>query len=108
MFRISSFLPLSLLGLFALVTAQNLDVDVNWRVGTPHSSLYQQRVVLNYFVLWQKYSNSRPRSERVSIAQNAIDAMQAQLNIETGLFHGVSSLTSILSCGGLLTKDICK
>lgn len=49
MFRISSFLPLSLLGLFALATAQNLDVDVNWRVGTLDEVSHP--VVLNHFIL---------------------------------------------------------
>ncbi|KIM38391.1 hypothetical protein M413DRAFT_447860 [Hebeloma cylindrosporum] len=67
MLKFPCLLQVSLFALFGLAIAQNLDVDVNWR----------------------KYSNSRPRSERVSIAQNAINAMQPQLNTGTGEFNGI-------------------
>ncbi|KAF8074659.1 endo-1,6-alpha-mannosidase [Lyophyllum atratum] len=38
---------------------------------------------------WRKYSNSRPRTERIQISQNAINAIMPQLDIATGEFKGI-------------------
>ncbi|KAJ7902488.1 endo-1,6-alpha-mannosidase [Mycena leptocephala] len=38
---------------------------------------------------WRKFSNSRPVSERITIAQNAINQMTPQLNSATGEFNGI-------------------
>ncbi|GLB43346.1 putative glycoside hydrolase family 76 protein [Lyophyllum shimeji] len=38
---------------------------------------------------WRKFSNSRPLSERISISQNAINAILPQLNSATGEFNGI-------------------
>ncbi|KAF8159936.1 endo-1,6-alpha-mannosidase [Crassisporium funariophilum] len=38
---------------------------------------------------WRKFSNSRPLSERISISQNAINAITPQLNANTGEFNGI-------------------
>ncbi|KAF8906113.1 glycoside hydrolase family 76 protein [Mucidula mucida] len=38
---------------------------------------------------WRKFSNSRPLSERISIAQAAINTILPQLNTATGEFNGI-------------------
>ncbi|KAJ7065457.1 endo-1,6-alpha-mannosidase [Mycena amicta] len=38
---------------------------------------------------WRKFSNSRAKPERITIAQNAINAMTPQLNSATGEFNGI-------------------
>ncbi|KAJ7483428.1 endo-1,6-alpha-mannosidase [Mycena latifolia] len=38
---------------------------------------------------WRKFNNSRPLSERITIAQNAINQMTPQLNSATGEFNGI-------------------
>ncbi|KAJ7230371.1 endo-1,6-alpha-mannosidase [Mycena pura] len=38
---------------------------------------------------WRKFNNSRPLSERITIAQNAINAMTPQLDAATGEFNGI-------------------
>ncbi|KAJ6465191.1 endo-1,6-alpha-mannosidase [Mycena vitilis] len=38
---------------------------------------------------WRKFNNSRPVSERITIAQNAINQMTPQLNSATGEFNGI-------------------
>lgn len=38
----------------------------------------------------KKFSNTRPLSERISIAQNAINSILPQLNSATGEFNGKS------------------
>ncbi|KAJ7663970.1 endo-1,6-alpha-mannosidase [Mycena polygramma] len=38
---------------------------------------------------WRKFNNSRPVSERITIAQNAINQMTPQLNSATGEFDGI-------------------
>ncbi|KAJ7262014.1 endo-1,6-alpha-mannosidase [Mycena rebaudengoi] len=38
---------------------------------------------------WRKFGNSRPVSERIAIAQNAINQIMPQLNSATGEFNGI-------------------
>lgn len=38
---------------------------------------------------WRKFSNSRPKSERITIAQNAINQITPQLDSGTGEFNGI-------------------
>ncbi|KAJ6465208.1 endo-1,6-alpha-mannosidase [Mycena vitilis] len=38
---------------------------------------------------WRKFNNSRPLSQRITIAQNAINQMTPQLNSGTGEFNGI-------------------
>ncbi|KAF7309360.1 Glycoside hydrolase family 76 protein [Mycena indigotica] len=38
---------------------------------------------------WRKFSNSRPRSERITIAQNAINAIVPQLDSSNGEFNSI-------------------
>ncbi|KAK7046403.1 glycoside hydrolase family 76 protein [Favolaschia claudopus] len=57
----------SLVTLLSSVAAQDLGVPLSWR----------------------KFSNSRPKDERISIAQNAINQMTPQLNSGTGEFNGI-------------------
>ncbi|KAF9461512.1 endo-1,6-alpha-mannosidase [Collybia nuda] len=54
------------LSLLKLATAQDLSVPTSWR----------------------KFSNTRPLSERISIAQNAINSILPQLNSANGEFNG--------------------
>ncbi|KAJ6580792.1 endo-1,6-alpha-mannosidase [Mycena capillaripes] len=60
-------LRLALLSLVSLAAAQDLGVPLSWR----------------------KFSNSRALSERITIAQNAINQMTPQLNSATGEFNGI-------------------
>ncbi|KAK7031733.1 glycoside hydrolase family 76 protein [Favolaschia claudopus] len=60
-------LNLALVTLVSAVAAQDLGVPLSWR----------------------KFSNSRPKSERITIAQNAINQMTPQLNANTGEFNGI-------------------
>ncbi|KAJ7114063.1 endo-1,6-alpha-mannosidase [Mycena epipterygia] len=58
---------LALLSLLSSAVAQDLGVPLSWR----------------------KFNNSRPLSERITIAQNAINQMTPQLNSATGEFNGI-------------------
>ncbi|KAF7345489.1 Glycoside hydrolase family 76 protein [Mycena venus] len=60
-------LHLTLISLVSCVVAQDLGVPLSWR----------------------KFNNSRPLSERITIAQNAINQMTPQLNSATGEFNGI-------------------
>ncbi|KAF8074664.1 endo-1,6-alpha-mannosidase [Lyophyllum atratum] len=44
---------------------------------------------------WRKFSNSRPLSERITLSQNAINAILPQLNSATGEFNGKYFVTGI-------------
>ncbi|KAJ7777112.1 endo-1,6-alpha-mannosidase, partial [Mycena metata] len=61
------FLHLALLSLVSSAVSQDLGVPLSWR----------------------KFNNSRPLSERITIAQDAIDQMTPQLNSSTGEFNGI-------------------
>ncbi|KAJ7261979.1 endo-1,6-alpha-mannosidase [Mycena rebaudengoi] len=61
------FHPLVLLAISSAAVAQDLGVPLSWR----------------------KFSNSRPLSERIAIAQNAINQIMPQLNSATGEFNGI-------------------
>ncbi|KAF8160009.1 endo-1,6-alpha-mannosidase [Crassisporium funariophilum] len=63
---LKSLLQFALLALFGSALAQDLSVDTNWR----------------------KYSNSRPRAERITLAQNAINTMLPHLG-SGGEFNGI-------------------
>ncbi|KAJ6468714.1 endo-1,6-alpha-mannosidase [Mycena vulgaris] len=58
---------LAVCSLLSLAVAQDLGVPLSWR----------------------KFSNSRPLSERITIAQNAINQITPQLNSATGEFNGI-------------------
>ncbi|KAJ7691905.1 endo-1,6-alpha-mannosidase [Mycena rosella] len=58
---------LALLSLVSCAVAQDLGVPLTWR----------------------KFNNSRPLSERITIAQNAINQMTPQLNSATGEFNAI-------------------
>ncbi|KAJ6485521.1 endo-1,6-alpha-mannosidase [Mycena sanguinolenta] len=60
-------LHLALVSLVSTVAAQDLGVPLSWR----------------------EFSNSRPLSERITIAQNAINEMTPQLDSSTGEFNGI-------------------
>ncbi|KAJ6471896.1 endo-1,6-alpha-mannosidase [Mycena sanguinolenta] len=60
-------LHLALVSLVSAVAAQDLGVPLSWR----------------------EFSNSRPLSERITIAQNAINEMTPQLDSSTGEFNGI-------------------
>jgi len=83
---LSNLLQLTVLALSSLAVAQDLSVDVNWRVS--RDSYRVDATDSSHHVL-QKFSNSRPQSERISIAQNAINAIIPQLNPATGEFKGI-------------------
>lgn len=83
---LSNLLQLTVLALSSLAVAQDLSVDVNWRVS--RDSYRVDATDSSHHVL-QKFSNSRPQSERISIAQNAINAIIPQLNSATGEFKGI-------------------
>lgn len=88
--------PRSLLAILAVLPAlgfaQDLGVPTTWRVRS-HMRLLLARAyrLTNGYV--QKFSNTRPLSERISISQDAINAILPQLNAATGEFNGTSMFT---------------
>ncbi|KAJ7803171.1 endo-1,6-alpha-mannosidase [Mycena olivaceomarginata] len=76
-------LHLTLVSLVSLVAAQDLGVPLSCGYAvfilTPRAYAHSE----------QKFSNTRPIAERITIAQNAINQMTPQLNAATGEFNGI-------------------
>lgn len=73
----------SILAIASLSVAQDLGVPLSWRVRPPNPFISLTTHPS------QKFSNTRPKSERITISANALNSILGQLNTGTAEFNGI-------------------